>query len=172
MLSKKIAAELNAQINREFQAAYLYLAMAIYSDEHNMDGFSNWMKIQSQEELTHGMKIYSYLRDLGEKADLQPIEKPKSDFKSFEELLELTLANEKEVTKQLNAIASHAMEEGDMITYSFLEWFLKEQIEELALSSSVLQKVKLVKNDPNGLLLINAELKQRRPEPYVSGGHD
>lgn len=164
MLSAKLANELCLQVNREYQAAYLYFSMAVYADSKNMDGFANWMKIQSQEEISHGMKIYNYLKDMGAKIELFPLPKPQTDFSSFRDLLEVTLKSEQEIAEHLNRIAAQSLDERDMITYSFLEWFLKEQIEEISHSTSVLEKVKLVGEEAHGLLLINSELKQRKPE--------
>jgi len=65
MLSKKIEDALNDQINAEFYSAYLYLSMEAYFESVNLPGFANWMRVQTQEELTHAMKIYDFVNERG-----------------------------------------------------------------------------------------------------------
>lgn len=163
-MSSNLAKELSIQINREFQAAYKYFGMATYSDSLNFDGFSNWMKVQAQEELSHGAKIYKYLVDMSQPIELLPITAPVVTYKSLQDMLEHTVTSEKVIAENFNRMVGIAMEEKDMVTYSFLEWFLMEQIEEIAHSTSILEKVKLVGNDGTGLLMIDKELKQRKVE--------
>ena len=164
MMSPNLAKELSIQINREFQAAYKYFGMAAYADSLNFDGFANWMKVQAQEELSHGAKIYKYLVDMSQPIELLPISAPTISYKSLEDMLEATVESEKVIAENFNRMVSLAMEEKDMVTYSFLEWFLMEQIEEISHSTSILEKVRLVGKDGTGLLLIDRELKTRAPE--------
>lgn len=161
MLSDKIKDALNNQIKLEFAAAYAYFAKAAYCDAQSMDGFAHWMKVQAHEEIQHGMKIYNYLNDLDAVVDLQSIGKPKQDFSSFEEVFEDMLKGEKDLATQLNALASLALEEKDQITYGFLKWFLDEQVEEISLTSEMVDKIKLVGDNGNGLFILNEEMKKR-----------
>lgn len=164
MLTEKIVNALNTQINYEFNAAYVYFGMATYCDSKSMDGFASWFKIQAEEEVSHGMKIYQYLMDLGQPVDLQAVEAPKTDFSSFEELFETAVENEKSLARVLNELANLALEERDQMTYHFLKWFLDEQVEEIALTSGVLDKIRLVGDSGNGLFILNEELGKRKPE--------
>lgn len=164
MLSDKIVAALNEQINYEFYSSYVYFGMAAYCDSKSLDGFASWFKIQAQEEVTHGMKIYQYLMDLGAKVELKKIAAPSTEFNSFEELFQKAVENEKNLAKVLNGIANLALEEKDQMTYQFLKWFLDEQVEEIALTTSVLDKIKLVGDNGNGIFILNEELGRRKPE--------
>lgn len=164
MLSKKIINALNTQISFEFNAAYVYFGMAAFCDAKSMDGFASWFKIQAEEEVAHGMKIYQYLIDLGEHVDLKPIEAPATQFSSFEELFQTAVDNEKKLARVLNELANLAMEEKDQMTYQFLKWFLDEQVEEIALTNNVLDKIKLVGDNGNGLFILNDELGKRKAD--------
>ena len=76
MLSEKLQQALNDQINAEYHSGYLYLAMCAYFESLNLDGCSNWMRIQAQEELLHGMRIFDYMTERGAHVILQPVEGP------------------------------------------------------------------------------------------------
>ncbi len=161
MLSEKIKSELNQQINREFSSCYKYLAAAAYCDSNDMSGFAHWFKLQAQEEIQHGMKIYNYLDDMGGDVELLPIEKPKAKFANFEEVFQSAVDCEKALAQNFNDLASLAQAENDQITHSFLKWFLDEQIEEIALTSSILAKIKLIGNETGSLYLLDQELGKR-----------
>ena len=165
MISEKMQEALNEQVNKEFYSAYLYLAMAVYCDAQNMDGFAKWLQLQAQEEVTHGMKIYGYLRDRGAPVTLGALEQPQSQYESFQAVFEKVAEHEAFVTSAINNIANMALEEKDQVTYSFMDWFLQEQIEEEATADSILQKVKLVGDSGNGLFALNAELGRRTSSP-------
>lgn len=164
MLTKEVATALNQQINNEFQAAYLYLAMSSYCESRNLSGMAHWLRMQSQEELTHGMKIYTYLHDMEQKAELLSLPQPYKDFKSLVEVFEKALESEKKVASDLSNIATLAMEKKDQITYSFLKWFLDEQVEEISTVGSILEKVKLIGDNGHGILMLDNELKGRVAE--------
>ena len=101
------------------------------------------------------------MNDLDAKVELQTVEKPKQEFSSFEEVFEDMLQGEKDLAKELNSLASLAMEERDQITYGFLKWFLDEQVEEISLTSEMVDKIKLVGDNGNGLYILNEEMKKR-----------
>ena len=161
MLQKKIADELVQQINRELHSAYIYLGMAAYCAQRNLDGFAHWMEKQAAEETGHAMKIYGYLNDRGAEIKLFEIPKPEVKFSSLKDVFEKTLEHERFISQSISAIASSALEEKDLMTYSFLDWFLKEQIEEEAAASAALEKVKMVGESGAGIMALNAEFGQR-----------
>ena len=70
MISKKIEAALNEQVNAEMYSAYLYLSMEAFFRSKNLTGFANWMKVQAQEEMTHVMKIYDFIDERGGRIDI------------------------------------------------------------------------------------------------------
>ena len=161
MLKKNIADELNQQLNRELHSSYIYLGMAVYCDSRSLDGFAHWLQLQAKEEFSHAMKIYGYLKDMAAEVTLYEVPKAAVKFASLTEVFEKTAEHERFITESLNKIATMALEEKDLVTYAFLDWFLKEQIEEMATAAGILEKVKLVGDSGTGVYALNAELGRR-----------
>ncbi len=161
MISQAMHEALNTQINRELFSSYQYLAMAAYFDSQSLDGFSHWMKAQAQEEVQHAMRIYDFLCALGKPVNMLAIEQPKIQFKSSLEVFENALAHEQQLARALNDISDLAMREKDNTTYSFLDWFLTEQVEEISLTGSIVDKIRLIGDNGFGLLMLNNELGKR-----------
>lgn len=161
MISKKLEVALNEQVNREMQAAYSYFAMAVYCDSRSLDGFSNWMKIQAQEEMAHAMKLYNYLNDVDATITLEAVPRPEQSFQSLLDVFKLALKNEEDFGRLYNEISSLALEERDNTTYNFLKWFLDEQVEEVSMVKTVLDKLKLIGESGNGIFMLNDEFAKR-----------
>ena len=128
--SEKMEKALNEQITHEYASAYLYLAMSACCRDMNFDGFARWFKLQAQEELTHGDKIFDYMVDRGAKVKLLKIDEPRSDWSEPLEMFKDSLEHEKFVTDLINKLMSIAEEDKDYATRSFLQWFVDEQVEE------------------------------------------
>jgi len=94
-MEKKLKEALNEQIKNEFYSAYLYLSMAAYCETQNLPGFAHWLKVQAKEEISHGMKIFDFMTDLGEQVILKAIDQPSVNFSSPTEIFEHTLEHEK-----------------------------------------------------------------------------
>ncbi len=167
MLSKKMAAALNEQINKEMYSAYLYMSMSAFSTFKGLNGFANWFMIQYQEEMTHAMKIYQYLLDQGEQVELLQIEQPPGDFGTPLEMFRQTLEHEQFITRSINELVDLAMEEKDHATGIFLQWYVTEQIEEEANDNEIISKLELV-GDGNGLFMVDNELAARVFHPPAS----
>jgi ferritin len=123
MLSKNILDALNNQLNHEFYAAHAYMAMAAYCADKSYDGFANFYIQQAKEERFHGMKIYDYINDRGEKAIFTALDAPKTEFSSLLETFKDGLAQEQDVTRRFYNLSEIAKEEKDFATISFLNWF-------------------------------------------------
>lgn len=165
MISKKMAAALNEQQNKEIFSAYLYLSMALSSEEMGLKGFANWFNIQVKEELFHAQKTTNYLLDQGAKITLKAIAKPQTEFKSALDLFQATLKHEKIVTKSINDLLSLANRENDHATAAMLQWFISEQVEEEAAATDIIQKLKLIGKDGSGLYMLDKELMARTLPP-------
>ncbi|MCK9151647.1 ferritin [Methanobacterium alcaliphilum] len=161
MVSEKMQEALNGQLNAELYSAYLYLAMAAYYEDTDLPGFANWMRIQAQEELTHGMKFYDYLIQRGSRVILNTIEKPQKEWDSPLAVSEHVLNHEKKVTGLINELVNLAVNEKDHATNNFLQWFVAEQVEEEESAGGVLQKVRLASDSASGLLMVDSELAKR-----------
>jgi len=162
MLGEKMEKALNGQLVAELYSAYLYLSMAAYFDAGKLPGFANWMRVQVQEEITHGMKFYSYVNESGGRVALGPIEGPPTDWPSPVAAFEHVLAHEQKVTGLINELVKLAAEEKDRTTADFLQWFVKEQVEEEESAEAVLEKVKGAGAEPAA---VDGELGQRTFKP-------
>lgn len=168
MLSPTMEAALNTQINKELYSSYLYLSMAAYFDSVDLEGCSNWMKAQTQEEIIHAMKMFDYVNECGGKVVLEAIDKPRVEWDSPLEAFQQAYEHEQYVTSLINELMNVAQEEKDHATQIFLQWFISEQVEEEASANGVVQKIKLA--GEGGLFLVDRELGQRTmpiPMPAV-----
>ena len=161
MLDQKVAELLNAQVNKEFYSAYLYLDFSIYYDEIGLDGFSNWYKVQAQEERDHAMLFLQYLQNNGCKVTLDTIQKPDKELKDKLEVLEFGLEHERYVTGLIHNIYEAAQAAKDFRTTQFLDWFVKEQGEEEKNAEDLLKKWDLFGGDPRSLYMLDNELAAR-----------
>ncbi len=160
-MNEKVAALLNQQINKELYSAYLYLDMANYYIDLDLDGFGNWYTIQAQEERDHAMLFLKYMQNNGLKVTLEAIDKPDKVFEKPNDPLLAGLEHEKYVTSLINDIYDAAYSVKDFRTMQFLDWFVKEQGEEEQNADSLIKKYELFGNDPKGLYLLNQELGAR-----------
>ncbi|HDM77150.1 MAG TPA: ferritin [Deltaproteobacteria bacterium] len=161
MLSKKMIDALNIQVNKEMYSAYLYMSMSAYSEHIGLKGFANWFMVQYKEEMEHAMRIYNYIQSQGGRVKLMAIEQPPTEFESPLDMFEKTLEHEKLVTKSINDLVDLAIEQKDHATQIFLQWFVTEQIEEEANDNEIINKLKLVGEQGNGLFMIDKELAAR-----------
>lgn len=165
MISKKMEQMLNEQYNKEVYSAQLYLSMCSYFLDRDLDGFANYFKVQSQEELLHAEKQFDYLHEVDAKVTMMSIDAPPTEFKSIEDCFEQTLAHEKLVTKGIYTLVKQALEEGDFATHTFLQWFVTEQVEEEATVKNLLMKLRMIGDNSSALYLLNDELLKRQLGP-------
>jgi ferritin len=161
MISEKIQKALNDQINAEFYSAYLYLSMAAYFESQNLGGFSNWMRVQTQEEIAHGMLMFNHLNQRGGTVKLTSIETPPGVWSSPLEVFEKAYAHEQKVTGLINHIVDIVLSENDHATNIFLQWFITEQIEEELNTSTIAHELKIAGENSNSLFMIDRELAAR-----------
>ncbi|MBE6560940.1 MAG: ferritin [Ruminococcaceae bacterium] len=161
MVSAKVHELLNAQINKEFYSAYLYLEFSNYFKDKSLDGFANWYMVQAQEERDHAMLFYTYLQNENMTVTLEAIDKPKNDFTDYMSVLTAGLEHERYVTSLINEIYAAAYETKDFRTMQFLDWFVKEQGEEETNAQDLIDKMNLFGADARSLYLLNQELAAR-----------
>lgn len=162
MINEKVQNVLNAQINKEFYSAYLYLAMSAFFDEIGLFGFANWTKVQAREEMDHGMIIFNYIIERDGTVELSHIDSPDRDFIKPLQVFEKILEHEKSVTESINCVASMSDEECDLATRHFINWYISEQVEEEANARDVIDKLKLFGDDCTALYLLDKELGERK----------
>ena len=161
MISEKMEKAFNDQINRELFSEYLYLSMQAYFERMNLTGFTNWTTVQVQEEHAHAMGMFNYLHERGGKVELMAIDKPQTDWNSPLDVFKNVLEHEQYVTSRINALMDVAEEEKDRAALSFLDWYLKEQVEEENSVGAVLAKLELIGDDRHALLLLDKDLEAR-----------
>ncbi len=161
MLKEKMLNAINDQINAEQYSALLYLSMSAYFYDKGLPGFANWMYIQYQEELTHANKFFSYVNERSGKVILKAIEQMPTEFDGVIDAFEKTLAHEQHVTSLINNLVDVAIEEKDHATQSFLKWFVDEQVEEEANVQEILDTLKLINGQGNGIFMLDREMRQR-----------
>ncbi|HNW35269.1 MAG TPA: ferritin [Candidatus Ozemobacteraceae bacterium] len=172
MISKKMAKIINEQITKEMYSAYLYLSMASYFEVGNLPGIATWMRVQAQEETAHGMIFFNYLADHGERALMGTIDTPVTNFKSVLAVFEMTLAHEKTVTASIYKLLDQSLADHDYATQNFLQWFVKEQVEEEKNADTIIGKLKRIGKSEDGLYMLDRELAARvfvMPAPLVAG---
>lgn len=162
MITKKMETELNKQINAEYWSAYLYLSMSAFAQDKGFSGVANWMRVQYQEEISHALKFFDYVIDRGGKVTLTPIAEVPNEWEDILGIFEETLQHEQHVTSLINKLMDVAIEEKDHATKSFLQWYVDEQVEEEANVNEILDQLRMVQGQGNGLYMIDREMKNRK----------
>ena len=160
-MNNKIAELLNDQINKELYSAYLYLDIANYYDELDLDGYANYYMIQAQEERDHALLFMKYMQINGLKVTLKAIDQPDKTFDSVLAPLEIAAEHERYVTDLINNIYHEAQLDKDYRAMKFLDWFVDEQMEEEDNADKMISKYKLFGGDPRGLYLLDQEYAAR-----------
>ena len=160
-MKKNIEKIINDQINAEIYSSYLYYSMAAYFDDINLTGFSNWMKVQAEEELIHTKKMFDFICERDGRVILEAIDAPPTEWDSPLDALKNVLSHEQYVTDRINKIVDLAISESDHATNNFFQWFVAEQVEEEAAASGLVKQLEFVKDNSHGIFMMDRELKQR-----------
>jgi len=152
---------LNEQINAEFHSAYLYLSMSAYFLSVGLAGYANWMRVQYQEELAHATRFFDYVNERNGRVKLSSVAEVQVDFSGVVNVFEETLVHEQNVTGLINKLMDISIKENDHATRSFLQWFVDEQVEEEANVEQILNNLKLIKGEGQGLLMMDREMQTR-----------
>ena len=141
-MSKSFYDLLNEQIGHEFAAPHQSLSMAFWLDGEALPQLARYFYRQSLEERGHALMMVQYKLDRGHKVEIPAVPNVKNDFKDVQEIVDLSLAQEKEVTGQIEALFSAARNENYALGEQFILWFLKEQVEEVASMETLVTIVK------------------------------
>src|SRR3954447_20543859 len=143
----RFVAALNAQIGNELAAHNQYLACAVHYDAETMPQMATFFYTQALEERDHAMMMVRYLLDTDADVAIPGVEAPQTSFADVVAPVALALDQEKRVTEQINGLLRIAREESDFASEQFLQWFIKEQVEEVATMSDLLAVVTRNKDD-------------------------
>lgn len=142
-LSKTLQKALNSQVTLEAFSAQMYLMLACWADDNQLDGVKDFMFKHSREERIHMAKVIEYIQERGSKVTIEGIEKPGPEPKNLEQCFEAALKQEIENTEAIYKIVNMSLKEQDWATWNFLQWLVKEQREEEKLVLDLLDKVRL-----------------------------
>lgn len=156
----KVLELLNDQMNFEYESAYVYKAMAAYTDSLDLDGFTHWFDGQVHEEIEHGEKMKHFLQEVGYDVRYKAIPEPKHDYESLLEVFKAALDHEKEVTRRIHEIAEAAREE-DPRVYSFIQWYIDEQVEEEDSVAKIITRLERINGNWGGIYILNGQLGRR-----------
>jgi ferritin len=160
MLKKNIEDALNKQIRIEAESSQVYLAMAVWAEVQGLEGISNFMYDQSDEEREHMLKLVKFVNERGGHAKITDLKAPEGTYKSFQEMFETLLKHEIFVSESINELVHISLEERDYATHNFLQWYVAEQIEEEAVARTILDKINLIGDDKGGLYLFDRDIQQ------------
>jgi ferritin len=161
MLPKEVAKLLNEQINKEFFSSYLYLDISNYYDLKNLNGFSNWFRVQAQEERDHALLFIAYMQKSNAEIKLTAIDGPDVDYTDFRVPLAAALDHERFITASIYSIYDEAGKQKDFRTQQFLNWFVTEQGEEEKNVEDLIDRYDLFGYEAKSLYLLDAELAAR-----------
>ncbi len=148
MPADPFVAQLNEQIGHEFAAHQQYVAIAVHYDVETLPQLARFFYRQALEERDHALMMIQYLIDADAEIVIPGVAAPKPHFADIVEPVALALEQEKRVSRQINALAAAAREAADYTSEQFMQWFIKEQVEEVATMSDLLRVVERSKDDP------------------------
>lgn len=162
MATSNVITAINRQINSELGAWYAYLQMSAWCERQKFVGAARWLRLQSQEEYTHAMKLFDFVLARDGDVQLKAIQEPHASFSRLADVFEKALEQEIEVGQEINALYELAFREKAFAAVAELQWFLTEQVEEEKSAREIVAKFKLVGNDPASLLDMDRELGARQ----------
>jgi ferritin len=160
-MNTRVVEAINRQINSELSASYSYLGMSAWCERQKFTGAARWLRLQSQEEHLHAMKLLDFLLARDCDVELRAIEAPKVPFSSLLDVFERALEQEQEVSRQIDTLYETAFTEKAFAAVAELQWFLTEQVEEEKVGREIVAKLKMIGSDPASLLEMDRELGGR-----------
>ncbi|EMR03662.1 ferritin [Cesiribacter andamanensis] len=157
-LSEEIETALNEQIKREAHSSAIYLAMGSWCDRHGFDNSATFFYKQSDEERSHMLRIFKYVTDLGGHALSPEVTNIQQEYDSFRAVFEQALEQEIAITQSINRIVGKCHQVQDYTTVTFLQWFLKEQIEEEYIARRALELFEVIGEEGVGQYMIDKQI--------------
>ncbi len=161
MFSKNVQDAINDQIKHELYSAYFYLSMSAWAESANLAGAAKWLAMQAKEEQEHALKFYNYVHDRGGKVVLQAIAQPPSEFTSLLDVFEQVQEHEGKVTALINRLYEVALKENDYPSQIMLHWFIDEQVEEEKNAGQIVDTLRMVGSQAQGLFMVDRMLAAR-----------
>lgn len=161
-MKEAVRTALNRQISMELASAYFYLSASGYCESTGLAGFARWLRLQSQEEVGHAMRIFDFLLDRGSRPELLALDQPGRDFASPLDAFSQALQHEQAVTASVNGIYALALREEDYPAQILLQWFVSEQVEEEKNATQIVEALKMIGDNPTAMFLLQKEVGARK----------
>lgn len=145
-ISKEMWKKLNEQVTHEYYAAHLYLQMAAEFERMNLRVFAQKFYIHVEEERMHAKKFFDHLIGRGEKVELGKLDAPKKTWKTALEIMKAAYEHEVHITKLIDELVKQCEKDNDYASRGMLQWFVDEQVEELAWTSELISLIDLAGN--------------------------
>lgn len=149
---------LNDQVKYEASASMQYLSMASWADVNGYNGVAEFFYAQSEEERLHMTKLVKFINERGGEVIVPALDKPKSDFKTLNELFETFLEAEIFVTEKINHIIFECLQKKDYNVHNFMQWYVAEQLEEESVARTLLDKLNIIGDDKSGHYLFDRDV--------------
>ncbi len=159
MLTERIEAALNKQVEVEALSSQFYLAMASWAETQGLTGTANFLYMHSDEERMHMLKLVKFINERGGHAVITALEQPPVDFGGVNDVFKKLLEHEMMVTQQINDVVDVCLQEKDYTTHNFMQWYVSEQIEEEALARTIMDKLNMIGEDKGGLYFFDRDLE-------------
>ena len=170
-MNQRVVEAINRQINSELSASYSYLAMSAWCERQKFTGAARWLRLQSQEEYMHAMKLLRLHPGARLRTWISaPFRRRSQPFKSLLDVFERALEQEQEVSRQIDALYETAFKEKAFAAVAELQWFLTEQVEEEKTGREIVAKLRMIGNDPASILDMDRELGARTGVATAAAG--
>ena len=160
-MSAKVYEAINDQVNNELSASHSYLAMSGVCEELNFPGAAHWFRVQSEEERGHALRLFDFIHARNSAVSLRKITNETAHVKTLLEVFRASLAQEEQVSTQIDALYDLAMREKDFAAVVEMQWFVTEQVEEEKSARDIIAKLEMAGSDARALLEIDRELGAR-----------
>ena len=146
-LSSAMETALSEQMNVELYQSHIYLSYGIWADDQGYGGIANFLFRHSKEERDHAIKFMQYVLNRGGKPTVTALKAAEGDPSNLKDCFNRVFKHEVENTEKIYKLVNLAFEEKDWATWNFLQWFVKEQIEEETLAMDLIDKLKIAGGD-------------------------
>lgn len=161
MIGKKLRDAMNEQVRNELESYYIYLSMAAYFHDENLDGMAHWMRCQAHEEMIHAMKLFDHIIERGGRVRLLNLKQLKTTWKSPLQAFRDADKHEKFISGKIRDLTKVCREQNEYPSEPILAWFNEEQIEEEGSTGKIVADLERVGTSKDGLLMIDRELGGR-----------
>lgn len=167
-LTDELEQAFNNQVTMEFEAAVVYRQLSIDMSAKDLPGIAGWFIAQAEEEQVHAKKFAEHMLDRGAMPLIQSLHPSGMHAVSVLDAFEAALTHEKKVSESIRNIYRLAQRTGDIDSLPLLNWFIEEQLEEEATVSAIIGRIRMIGEDGNGLIRLDAELGRRPGTDEVS----